>query len=678
MHVNRGLIRALTAAVPDLVVVAGYAGLTNQVAMRWLHWRRIPWVFWGEVPGMKPRGGLGAVLRWLAQRPAARWSDGFAAIGSRAVEAYRRMSRGRCPVANIPYGCDTAPFLAIRRDAHHCKDRLRFLYCGQLIRRKGVDLLLAAFCKAAAVFPKIELVLVGEGPIGTELQSQIPPPIRPRVRFAGFQPVAELPRFFAAADVFVLPSRHDGWGVVVNQAVAAGLPLICSGRRRSGGGPRGRERERPYLRGGLQRASSAQFPRSLSSLRRSAALDADPGRLRLSGPSSGAWTDGPGSCRKSSPHTRRRWRHFVAEPSMLRVLLVSSSSGSEGGGELYLVNLAEGLNALGHEVEVLLSDHVRMDSLARLMHPGAKIHRAPYRNTYDRPLRTIGAVLDRPLIHRMRELLRGLRPDVIHINKQNLEDGLDLILAAAKSGLSCVSTIHITRDPASLGAWAGPLRGWLARSVLRRTRTPCLTIARTCADELAIQLGSSFPRSRIHCVLNGVCEPPPTDREAIRREWKCNSGDVVLGCLARIESQKNPLFLVGLLPDLPRCVRLVWVGDGRLRGELLETAWRLGVQDRVRVEGWRSDARARLAAFDLFALPSQYEGLPLAVIEAMAACLPCVASAVDGICEAIRHGENGYLCPSNDRAAWLACLRQLIANETLRSAYRRVGAKALS
>jgi glycosyltransferase involved in cell wall biosynthesis len=151
----------------------------------------------------------------------------------------------------------------------------------------------------------------------------------------------------------------------------------------------------------------------------------------------------------------------------------------------------------------------------------------------------------------------------------------------------------------------------------------------------------------------------------------------VLGCLARIESQKNPLFLVGLLPDLPERVRLVWVGDGRLRGELLDTAERLGVRNRVRVDGWRSDARARLAGFDAFALPSQYEGLPLAVLEAMAAGLPCVASDVDGNREALVHGESGYLCPpaagtfpwfasAADRGAWLACLHTLIAGESRR------------
>jgi glycosyltransferase involved in cell wall biosynthesis len=228
VHVNRGAVRAIAAETPDIVVVGGYAGLTNQVVMRWLRRRHIPWVFWGELPGMTKRRGVSETLRRIAQRPAIRWSHGIAAIGSRAVEAYRQLSGGRCPVANIPYCCDMEPFLRIRRDAGGSPHRIRFLYCGQLIRRKGVDLLVDAFCKTAERFPRIELLLVGEGPLREALTEQVPAQHRSRVQFAGFQPVAELPRYFAEADVFVLPSRHDGWGVVVNQAAAAGMPIICS------------------------------------------------------------------------------------------------------------------------------------------------------------------------------------------------------------------------------------------------------------------------------------------------------------------------------------------------------------------------------------------------------------------------------------------------------------------
>jgi glycosyltransferase involved in cell wall biosynthesis len=228
MHINRGAIRAIAAVESDVVVVAGYAGVTNQAVTRWLAWRRLPWVFWGETPGMRRRGGMGAALRWLAQRPAVRCTHGIAAIGSRAVEAYKAMSGARCPVANIPYCCEMAPFFAVRRAVNCPEGRIRFLYCGQLIHRKGVDILLDAFCQTAAAFPNIELLLVGEGPLAEEFRARVPASIRPRVQFAGFQPVAELPKFFAQGDVFVLPSRHDGWGVVVNQAIAAGLPVICS------------------------------------------------------------------------------------------------------------------------------------------------------------------------------------------------------------------------------------------------------------------------------------------------------------------------------------------------------------------------------------------------------------------------------------------------------------------
>jgi glycosyltransferase involved in cell wall biosynthesis len=363
----------------------------------------------------------------------------------------------------------------------------------------------------------------------------------------------------------------------------------------------------------------------------------------------------------------------MAEGDRLRVLLVSSSSGSEGGGELYLLRLAAGLKSLGHHVEAFLSTHPRMDRLAELLQPCAKIHREEYTNTYDRPLRAFGAIMDPALVRRMCDRFRAIDPDLIHVNKQNLEDGLDLLKAAAKTGLPFLSTIHITRSPVSLGARGGTLRCWIARSVLRHTASPCLAIARVCRDELAGLLGNSASGGPVHCVLNGVGDAPPADRGAIRRQWGCDDGEIVLGCLARLEAQKNPLFLLDLLPELPKHVRLVWVGDGRLRNELLERGKRLGVSERVHIDGWRSDGRQRLAAFDVFVLPSRYEGLPFSLLEAMAAGLPCVASDVDGSRETVVHGQSGLLCPPDDRRAWLACLRTLVESQPQR---RRLGSAA--
>jgi glycosyltransferase involved in cell wall biosynthesis len=226
IHWNPGVAGAIRRSRPDLVVVAGYSSLTAQVAMRWLHWNRIPWIFWGEVPGMRRLGLAGRVLRRVAQYPAVHWPDAIAAIGTVAASEYRRLARPDCNVFNIPYHTDLTQFLDQPRRTSSGK--VRILYCGQLIERKGVGILLEAFLALADEFPELDLVLVGEGPLRQTLVERVPARLRDRVEFAGFQSVDQLPGFFSTADIFVLPSLHDGWGVVVNQALAAGLPIICS------------------------------------------------------------------------------------------------------------------------------------------------------------------------------------------------------------------------------------------------------------------------------------------------------------------------------------------------------------------------------------------------------------------------------------------------------------------
>lgn len=230
LHLNPKVLAALAADRPHLVVIGGYAGLTSQAAMLWLRLKRLPWIFWGEASGMRRLGPVRSSLRALARRPALRWPHAIAAVGSRAAREYALLASNRCPVRNIPYYCDLAPFLAIDRPAPPATSSppFRLLYCGQLIHRKGVDLLLQAFSTLALDFPRLNLTLVGEGPLRRHLQAALPPALQSRVHFAGFHQPADLPRFFAGADAFVLPSRHDGWGVVVNQAVAAGLPVLTS------------------------------------------------------------------------------------------------------------------------------------------------------------------------------------------------------------------------------------------------------------------------------------------------------------------------------------------------------------------------------------------------------------------------------------------------------------------
>jgi glycosyltransferase involved in cell wall biosynthesis len=226
VHWNPGVIRALRQSQPDLVVVAGYSSLTSQLAMRWLQRSRTPWIFWGESPGMRRLSGARAWLRTAALCPAVRWPHAIAAIGSGAVEAYRQTARKGIPVVNLPYYTELESFMNCCRQ--RSSSRVRILYCGQLIERKGLLPLLEAFTRLARDCPAAELMLVGSGPLEPRLKAVIPHDLQGRILFAGFQQVAALPQFFADSDVVVLPSLHDGWGVVVNQALGAGLPIVCT------------------------------------------------------------------------------------------------------------------------------------------------------------------------------------------------------------------------------------------------------------------------------------------------------------------------------------------------------------------------------------------------------------------------------------------------------------------
>jgi len=106
-----------------------------------------------------------------------------------------------------------------------------FFFCGQMIARKGLDHLLAAF---ASIPPNARLLLVGREAELPALLQTLPEEVRGRIENAGFESPEALPAFFARADVFVLPSRYDGWGVVVNQALGAGLPILVSDQVGSG------------------------------------------------------------------------------------------------------------------------------------------------------------------------------------------------------------------------------------------------------------------------------------------------------------------------------------------------------------------------------------------------------------------------------------------------------------
>ena len=206
----------------DVVVLSSYSSFTGQLLMRG-KLRNQRWLFWGEQ--MRPQTGLKHMIQTRLAAPIQR-ATGVAAIGSAAERDYRR----RFPKPQhfcIPYHCDLAPFLAIERNPESQRSTT-FFFCGQMIERKAVDILLLAFDRLIAGGVEARLLLVGREAELPTFMELVGPATKARIQYEGFQAPESLPAYFAQADVFVLPSRHDGWGVVVNQALATGLPVITS------------------------------------------------------------------------------------------------------------------------------------------------------------------------------------------------------------------------------------------------------------------------------------------------------------------------------------------------------------------------------------------------------------------------------------------------------------------
>jgi glycosyltransferase involved in cell wall biosynthesis len=160
------------------------------------------------------------------------------------------------------------------------------------------------------------------------------------------------------------------------------------------------------------------------------------------------------------------------------------------------------------------------------------------------------------------------------------------------------------------------------------------------------------------------------DREAGRHAIGASEGELVILAVGSLIPRKNHEHLIRCLAaggsGHERSWRLAIAGTGREMERLRSVARELAVDDRVRLLGPRDDIPDLLAGADIFALPSVWEGLPLALLEAMFAGKAIVASDVAGIPEAVDHGVEGLLVPPTDAAALSGALSDLLTSPELR------------
>jgi len=173
----------------------------------------------------------------------------------------------------------------------------------------------------------------------------------------------------------------------------------------------------------------------------------------------------------------------------------------------------------------------------------------------------------------------------------------------------------------------------------------------------------------IHAVHNGVEPMEGFDRAEVRRELGISEEEralVTVGRLVAVKRHEDAIEAVARVNADGRAARLFMIGDGPRRDRLESLAQSLGIEHLVVFLGERKDVRRLLPGFDAFLLPSDSEGLPNALLEAMDAGLPCVATAVGGIPEVISDGSNGLLVPPREPAQFAEAVGTLLESPDLR------------
>ena len=232
---NQKVAGALRKANPDVIVCGGYNYLASWQALRWARRNHVPFLLWCESTTNDHRSGHRMVES--LKKNFFDKCDGCVVPGTAAAEYARQMGVSSEHIFIAPNAVDNELFASRADNARRNAPRIRaelnlparyFLFSGRLVKSKGVFELWEAYGSLNENLRlQFGLVFAGDGPLRSELESIAKSICPGTLRFAGFKQRDELASYYGLADCLVFPTHSDPWGLVVNEAMACGLPVIC-------------------------------------------------------------------------------------------------------------------------------------------------------------------------------------------------------------------------------------------------------------------------------------------------------------------------------------------------------------------------------------------------------------------------------------------------------------------
>jgi glycosyltransferase involved in cell wall biosynthesis/peptidoglycan/xylan/chitin deacetylase (PgdA/CDA1 family) len=227
-RMNPGITHALRKQQADVWVVNTCYDSPSTVLAAWLLGRRTPWVYMNEPP--RPRNRLFTASKSFPFQFVAGRAWGLIGMGEKAAEIYSQGRNGCVPTTSVPYFIDLKPFYELPGAGEPEPGKpIHFLSCCQMIHRKGLDVLLQACSQLTD--SNWQLTLIGGGPLRRKLERKFQERFSAQqVIFGGEISYEKRQEAFHQKHVFLFPSRWDGWGMVLPEALAAGLPVIATDR----------------------------------------------------------------------------------------------------------------------------------------------------------------------------------------------------------------------------------------------------------------------------------------------------------------------------------------------------------------------------------------------------------------------------------------------------------------
>lgn len=357
----------------------------------------------------------------------------------------------------------------------------------------------------------------------------------------------------------------------------------------------------------------------------------------------------------------------MSTPAPLRVLWLTPTAALDGPGRALLALLNHWNERDTVAVCALRSatDDFRRDCPARM-----EVHALGMRGLWD--VARWGA---------LRRLCRTWRPDVIH-TQVSRADWVGVPVARAL-GVPVITIIHNVHSRMYRAEFPPPVAR--AGALLDRLTHPLASRLIAVSEGVRRDLEHhGVPADRvvvIHNALDVERRRLLSPRDAVRRAWGYTPEDVVVGTAALLKTQKGIPYLIEaarrVAADHPH-VHFVHMGSGPLKERIAALIAAAGLQSRFRMLDYVPEPMTLLSGLDMFVLPSLWEGLPIALLESMAAGLPAVGTRVAGIEDVIEHERTGLLVPPADAAALAAAISALATDPQLRARLGRAAGDSLS